>query len=141
MENNINELIEYLNNNNKYYKFNKTINDVDCIIYVYKSGIFTTLYYFEIYAIKKCYKIILSNSFTKIFCKSFTNLNDLITFSKTFDKDYIIISEYTIYNELISDYEYKYYKYKVQSLDYYNKHNKNSLVYQNNIKKINEILS
>jgi hypothetical protein len=135
---NIEELEKYLNEN-EYHLLKKKINNIYCNVKIYKYGLFTTLYYYEIHAIKKDYKSEKSNKYGRIFVKSFSNLNDLVKFSKNFDKDYIILIESKYGCGAFNDYTYN--KYNVKSLDDYNKNLKIQQKMNQKKKEIDEILS
>jgi hypothetical protein len=126
-----NELKKY-----KYYSFYKVIDDIKYKIEIYKGGIFSRLYYYKINSINKQIKTDIAgrhSSYTfnkKIFIKSFTNLKDLVNFSKEFNNNYIILVKkyfyvcedyperiyYNKYNvELLVDYNKKMEKYKILS--------------------------
>jgi len=100
------------------YSEEKYINSIRCTIKIYKYGLFSKTYYFEIHAVTKTSSL-WDDKHGRIFVQSFTNLNDLVKFSKNFTKDYIILVEEITYDRL---FYYKYFnKYKIESMTKHNK--------------------
>jgi hypothetical protein len=141
------ELLEDELKKYKYYNFYKVINNVKYKIKIYKGGIFSRLYYYKINSINKQRETDIAgrlSSYTfykKIFIKSFTNLNDLVNFSKEFNNNYIILIKK--YPYVCKNYPERFYynEYNVELLVDYNKRMEKEKILSDKNKEIKKLNS